>query len=322
MATNDFIGRVAAAALADFDGAMSWLGLSGGKNQGREYLPLNPTRPDHKPGSLSINRDSGHWSDFATGDKGGDLVALAALIWGCRQIAAAEKLAAHYGVAKPDRQQRAPSDERDGGKGKVSTPAKNPPAANAEPGPVCLMPIPPDAPPPPATHPRHGKPAGRWAYTDAAGALCFHHDRYQPRGERKQFSPLTLWRFPDGRQAWLFKAPPAPRRLLGLPDLETKPGPAVICEGEKARDAAALLFPGYPVLTWQGGAQAVNKADWQPLAGREVWIWPDNDPAGQKAAGDDAADLLARGWTASHVRLLLADPDTLRPVEPATGKPD
>ena len=80
---NDgLINKVAAAALADFDGVMSFLGLSGGKNSGREYLPTNPTRNDRKPGSLSINRDSGAWSDFATDDRGGDLVALAAYVLG------------------------------------------------------------------------------------------------------------------------------------------------------------------------------------------------------------------------------------------------
>ena len=58
-----------------------------------------------KPGSLSINRDSGAWSDFATDDRGGDLVALAAYVLDCRQIEAAERLADHFGIAKPDRQQ-------------------------------------------------------------------------------------------------------------------------------------------------------------------------------------------------------------------------
>ena len=226
------------------------------------------------------------------------------------------------------------------------------------------MPVPDDAPAPPAAHSRHGKPAARWAYTDAAGAVCFYHDRYEPKGERKQFSPVTLWRFPDGRLQWQFKAPPAPRPLLGLPDLAAKSGAVLIVEGEKARDAAVTLFPENPVMTWQGGAQAVSKADWRPLAGRECWLWPDNDQAGEKAVrdvaaalaavnagkvsifklaafarraiefdgaaalgdgdpladGDDAADLVARGWTAAHAALLLQDPEALRPVGPAAGK--
>lgn len=293
--TDNFIHHVAVAALARFDEVADWLGLSGGKNQGREYLPLNPRRSDHKPGSFTINRDSGAWSDFATDDRGGDLVALAAYLLNCRQFEAAEKLADFLGIPKPNRHNRAPLNEREAGKGKVSAPGeKSPPTPPAEAA-VCLMPIPDDAPEPPAAHSRHGRPAGRWAYTTAAGAVCFYHDRYEPRGERKQFSPLTLWRLADGRLQWQFKAPPAPRPLLGLPDLEAKGRPAVLVEGEKARDAAAALLPEFPVLTWQGGAQAVSKADFSPLSGREVWLWPDNDPAGAKAARDVAAALFAVG---------------------------
>ncbi len=359
---SSYIQRVAAAALADFDGAMSVLGLAGGKNQGREYLPLNPKRSDHKPGSFTINRDSGAWSDFATGDKGGDLVALAAYVWDCRQGEAAERLGAQYGIAKPNAQEQRQPGERQAANGTMQASAEKQAAADA----VCLMPIPDDAPPPPVAHSRHGKPAGRWAYRDAAGVVCFYHDRYEPKGERKQFAPLSLWRSPDGRLAWQFKAPAAPRPLLGLPELAAAEAgcPVVIVEGEKARDAAAVLFDGQPVITWQGGAQAVSKADWSPLAGRECWLWPDNDPAGEKAMrdvaaalaavkaekiavfkleafarraieangaaalgdadpladGDDAADLLARGWTAAHAALLMQNPDTLRLLEPAAGK--
>lgn len=356
---NDFIGKVAAAALADFDGVASFLGLPGGKNQGREYQPLNPLRSDHKPGSFTINRDSGAWSDFATNDKGGDLVALAAYVLGCRQIEAAERLADHLGIARPNRQNQRQTNGDETSKGTLPNQQINAPQAKPESLAVCLMPVPLNAPVPPAAHSRHGRPVGRWAYTDAAGVVCFYHDRYEPKGERKQFSPLTLWRLPDGRMQWQFKAPPAPRPLLGLPDLAIKFGPAVIVEGEKARDAAVLLFPENPVLTWQGGAQAVSKADWQPLAGREVWIWPDNDAAGSKAArdvaailttikagpvkvfdlasfgrrvieadglaalgdadpmaeGDDAADLVARAWTAAHLALILALPEALQAVE-------
>ncbi|MFN4324912.1 MAG: hypothetical protein ACK4FP_03370 [Azonexus sp.] len=182
---NNYIQRVAAAALADFDGAMSVLGLGCGKNQGREYLPLNPKRSDHKPGSFTINRDSGAWSDFATGDKGGDLVALAAYVWDCRQGAAAERLGAQYGIAKPNAQEQHQPGERQAANGRPMQ------AADA----VCLMPIPDDAPPPPVAHSRHGKPAGRWAYRDAAGVVCFYHDRYEPKGGAQAVCPALLVAF-------------------------------------------------------------------------------------------------------------------------------
>lgn len=353
---ND-IQRIAAAALARFDDVVDWLGLAGGKSQGREYLPLNPKRNDSKPGSFTINRDSGAWADFAVDRKGGDLVSLAAYLLDCRQIEAAERLAALLGIPAPERKGGPPSGERGCGHTNAAAAEKKPQGAPpAVSGEACVMPIPADAPAPPAAHPRHGKPAHRWAYTTAAGEICFFHDRYEPKGERKQFSPLTLWRGADGRLAWKFKAPPAPRPLLGLPELAAKPAPAVLTEGEKARDAAAILLPEHPCLTWQGGAQAVTKADFSPLAGREVWLWADNDepgaramqavaaalaavgagpvrrldvslfaqqagaaedgapllsPGGEWNAGDDAADMLARGWTAAHLALILARPEAL-----------
>jgi uncharacterized protein (DUF927 family) len=298
MAGADFIRTVAAAALSRFDQVADWLGLAGGKNQGREYLPLNPKRADTKAGSFTINRDSGAWSDFATGDKGGDLVSLCAYLHSIKQGAAADKLADFLGIEKPDAAKRPARPATDAGKGKAPPPPESPHggAAAADSADVCMMPIPADAPAPPATHSRHGKPSRRWPYPTADGAVNFYHDRYEAKteGERKQFAPLTLWRTPAGLLQWRYKAPPAPRPPYGLPSL-ANPGAAVLTEGEKAADAALLLLPDHPVLTWQGGAQAVSKADFSALRGREIWLWPDNDEAGEKAARDLLPALHAAG---------------------------
>lgn len=362
MANSAFFKQVAGAALDRFAAVMDELGLSGGKQSGPEYLPLNPRRDDHTPGSLSINRAKGAWMEGATGDKGGDLVSLAAYVWACSQGDAAERLAKFLGIAPPERQQRAqrgagepvntsapaaPQKTTSDTPSGASAPRK--PAASAADG-VCLMPVPADAPQPPALHPRHGRPAARWVYVDAAGAVMFHHCRFEPAGERKQFAPLSLWKMPGGRLVWKWKAPSEPRPLLGLDRLAALPDAVVVVtEGEKARDAAARLLPAAVVMAWQGGANAVDKADWSPLAGRVVWLWADADEAGakamQKAAkhlgevgagevrhvdpsalarvaseegdapvllpgdplaeGDDAADLVARGWRAEHVALLV-----------------
>ena len=91
-----------------------------------------------------------------------------------------------------------------------------------------------------------------------------------------------LWRDAGGRMQWRFKGPPTPQPLYNLPSL-AKVAPVVIVEGEKAADAAATLLPDHPVICWQGGAQAVAKADFSPLAGRDVWLWADADEAGTKA---------------------------------------
>jgi hypothetical protein len=59
---------------------------------GNELQLLNPTRDDRRYGSFSVNQRTGAWADFATGDKGGDLVSLYAFLKGLRQVEAARDL--------------------------------------------------------------------------------------------------------------------------------------------------------------------------------------------------------------------------------------
>jgi DNA primase len=42
------------------------------------------------------------------------------------------------------------------------------------------------------------------------------------------------------------------------------------------------------VITSSGGSNAANKADWSPMEGRDVSIWPDNDDAGRHYAAEVA----------------------------------
>ncbi len=69
------------------------LWLPQGKLVGTEYIALNPTRRDRNLGSFKINIQTGRWADFATGDKGGDVVSLFAYLTGLSQVAAARRLA-------------------------------------------------------------------------------------------------------------------------------------------------------------------------------------------------------------------------------------
>jgi hypothetical protein len=74
--------------------------MPGGKRIGREYVTLNPTRADRRPGSFKVNLYTGRWADFATGDKGGDAVSLADYLFGLRQSEAARRLAAALGISE------------------------------------------------------------------------------------------------------------------------------------------------------------------------------------------------------------------------------
>lgn len=73
--------------------------------------------------------------------------------------------------------------------------------------------------------------------------------------------------------------------IYGLEKLAQNPEkPILIVEGEKTADAASKLLPEHVVVSWLGGAQAVDKVDWSKLSGRVVSIWPDNDRPGIEAA--------------------------------------
>ena len=67
--------------------------LPTGRREGNEYVALNPHRADPHLGSFRINLRTGRWADFATGDKGGDAIALVAFLEGCSQVEAALRLA-------------------------------------------------------------------------------------------------------------------------------------------------------------------------------------------------------------------------------------
>lgn len=271
------IKTIAAAALSSIESVLaSW--LPGGQRKGREYLALNPNRADSKPGSFSINLDSGAWADFATGDKGGDLVSLVAYVEGKKQGEAAKLLADFLGVnvEKTDPQKRATSAKNQAGNSQA-------PAQENKTSWRPVLPVPANSRPPKA-HPKHGLPSMQWEYLGEDGGLRCLVYRFEPNadGERKQFCPLTWCESADGkRRAWRWQGLPEPRPLYHLDQLAARDAAAVIvCEGEKAADAASLLFPECVAVTMLNGAQAPAKTDWRPLAGRTVWLWPDNDAPG------------------------------------------
>lgn len=125
-----------------------------------------------------------------------------------------------------------------------------------------------------------------WHYTSTFIVTRFPGKRIRP-----------LWW--DG-DAWRWKAPPAPRPLYWA---RRDPTAAVlICEGEKATDAAQRLFPSAACCCWPSGCKAIDKADWSPLAGRRCVLWPDADDAGREAMAKLAPKLLKAG--AAQVRIV------------------
>jgi hypothetical protein len=67
--------------------------IPGGRVAAGEYIVRNPKRADRVPGSFKVNLRTGRWADFATGDRGGDLIALVAWRFDINQAEAARRLA-------------------------------------------------------------------------------------------------------------------------------------------------------------------------------------------------------------------------------------
>lgn len=79
--------------------------------------------------------------------------------------------------------------------------------------------------------------------------------------------------------------PPGKWPLFGLVELLKNPdSPILVVEGPKCAEIARTL--GFVATTSAHGALAASKTDFSPLAGREVWISPDFDDAGERYAND------------------------------------
>jgi putative DNA primase/helicase len=246
--------------------------------------------------SLKIHARKGVWSDFATGEKGGDPVSLYAAIHGIGQGEAAKRLG---GDTQP--QPRAPQRAQ-------------------EPDPDELVPV--LDPPEDMPNPKLPACSARYTYRNAEGNVLGFISRIDTEGGKKLI-PRTPWYDEQGQIVWQTKAFACPRPLYGLDQLASLPSAVVVLvEGEKCADAYRALDPATPTVTWPGGSGAVDHVDWSPLDGRRVVLWPDADEPGRKcmaqiaeiltsrgcevkianlnaavAKGWDVADAIAEGWT-------------------------
>ncbi|WP_027371135.1 DUF3987 domain-containing protein [Desulfovermiculus halophilus] len=188
---------------------------------------------------------------------------------------------------------------------------------------------------PPGIFPTWDKGAKRltslWYYKDYSGTILGCVARYDSELLGKSIIPY----FKKSGSKWKSGAAPKPRPLYGLHELARNTGLTIlIAEGEKAAEAArGLVGMEYVCMTWPGGSNAVEQADFSPLSGREVIICPDADSQGEKAAlvvaencqkagaknvcvvtppndvenGWDLADAIYDGWTREQVQQWIAN---------------
>lgn len=273
--------------------------LPNGHKAGHEYKAINPTRSDNREGSFSINMANGKWGDFAAGDAGNDLISLCAYLFHSNdQIAAAYDVAERLGIQLPPRQgdgshAASSSDSVPPPAEKTSPSAKAAADAEAPKKPVTewvpQRTAPADAPEAHKAHIKRGLPEKVWHYRDIDGATLGYVFRFKTSDGGKEVLPLCWAQHAvSGKAEWRWMQFGEPRPLYGLDRLAAKPDATVlVVEGEKCADVAALLFPDLAVVTWPGGTNAEHKADWSPLAGRKVIIWPDADAKREKLSKDE-----------------------------------
>ena len=266
--------------------------LPDGRQDGDEWIALNPTRADKTAGSFKVNLKTGAWLDNATNDRGGDSVSLYAFInldactlaasnKGYRNLDGGIQAEAARMILEAHDPSYFPGSEDD------FTPRNNKKGDNWEGWFPCKSKIEP--------LPRlntsfyeklWGKDIERWEFLQGNKTIMFVVRFVE--GKTKNDRPFTLWQ-KGGEYKWRSKAPEDRYPLWNLPELEARPGDAIIlCEGQKAasRGKECQGLKEYVFSGWYGGAKNTRQTEWSSLRGRTVHFWPDSDTPGRQAIKD------------------------------------
>ena len=119
---------------------------------------------------------------------------------------------------------------------------------------------------------KYGRKSTWWDYRDASGEPIGLIVRWDKPEGGKEIRPVSR-----NGSGWTIGGMPEPRPLYRLADLQTAER-VYVTEGEKAAEAARSI--GLVATTSPHGAKSAAKADWSPLAGKEVVVLPDNDEPG------------------------------------------
>lgn len=142
-------------------------------------------------------------------------------------------------------------------------------------------------------------------YRRTDGSLFGYVLRRDMRDGGKETPMVCRVILPSGEECWSRFPFPKPRPLYGLDKL--RDGQVIVVEGEKCVDKMRAAT-GRNVISWAGGTQGAKHADWSPLQGRDVIIWPDADKEGRDGlrVGEQTAKAigLALRPIASRVRLI------------------
>lgn len=258
--------------------------LPDGRREGSEWVSRNPTRRgDTRPGSFKINLSTGVWSDFATGEAGGDAIDLLAYLNRTSKLDAAREIAQRLGVT-----------------GGTASRPRTAQATKPTPSPIDLN----AAPTFPARTPpdKDGKP--RFVVAGDEGPRVRDDEKrrhvYRVGGVpvrikimRNDRNAMNVYRVADtdSTTGWQYRKP---EDFITVPYF-TGPNPfegeqeqfIYWPEGEKDVDTLARI--GLPAFTFGGCGDGLPAGCEQYLTGRHVAILADNDDEGRNHANKKVA---------------------------------
>ena len=281
--------------------------LSDGEKEGHYWVALNPNRQDNRLGSFKVNLKSGWWADYALSDVSGtDLISLYAYLFtDNNQYKALKILNAEIGLEKDFSSITAV---------KILNKKNNSSTTYDElvrKGKSICLPVPEDAPPPLQTYKigdeyialvdENKNPIVRskllrtYYYKNEFNQLMMIEYRFEfDDNRRKEVRYATCWRGKfNEKPTWEKCCINEERPLYNLEMLAKYTEKVVlVLEGAKKVEAVKWQFseiytdiaewPYIPV-SWCGGCRAIGKTDFEPLKGRQVIYWPDNDESGKNA---------------------------------------
>lgn len=235
--------------------------LPNGDFIGNDYCPLNPTRADKHKGSFRINCKTGQWHDFATNDKGVNLISLYAYINGIKNSESAEILSKELNINKGKNMTNILKYENNIDYQLVSLPR------NYEY--KCFV-----------------NARGSWAYRDVSGSILIVTDRFDcSDGSKKVLPRCYVKNMQSNKEGWVQRKLLHYNPLYNMENFQEQQNlPILFVEGEKTCEAAKNIYgKDFWCTTWLGGANGTKKVDVSAIKGRSVYLLPDNDKSGRDA---------------------------------------
>lgn len=123
---------------------------------------------------------------------------------------------------------------------------------------------------------RAGKLVKQWAYRTTDGRIEIVDARFEKDGKK---TVVSVWT--DGKTLRLRGAP----LCLWGRDKIRPTLPLLVVEGAKCAAIASKALPRFCVTTWNQGSANAGRVNWSPVKNHpQIFIFPDSDAAGKKAA--------------------------------------